>query len=185
MLNIQCNPAPAFSPQHRLCIRFLYWRGFFLPLFFRIQENGCVYQNRESAVSQISGICQDSSNHVLVPRFTGIVWNRGIVHEFRQLSNTHPHVISGKQVQHSAFLYRINYHPPRFHFIAKWQLSFYTHHLTVLSMDSVSSSPFFSRKRTCVLLCTVILSISSQNSSSSKASRISGPVSSVSCNCRV
>ena len=102
MLNIQCNPAPAFSPQHRLCIRFLYWRGFFLPLFFRIQENGCVYQNRESAVSQISGICQDSSNHVLVPRFTGIVWNRGIVHEFRQLSNTHPHVISGKQVQHSA-----------------------------------------------------------------------------------
>ena len=53
-------------------------------------------------------------------------------------------------------------------------------YLTVLSMDSGSSNPFFSRKRILVLLCRMILSISSQNSSPSNVSRISGPASSTS-----
>ena len=140
MLNIQCNPAPAFSPQNRLCIRFLYWRGFFLPLFLRIQENRCVYQNREAAFSQISCVCQDSGNHVLVPRFTGIVGNRSIVHEFRQFPNADPHVISGKQVQHPTSLQRINYDSPRFHFVAEGQFSFCSH-LTRPSFQWIPAVP--------------------------------------------
>ena len=147
--------------------------------FYRTCHSFFLQDSRIALVTDITAILQNPCYHIFVPDPSNIVWNLLLPKPLNQAVVGFSGDIRLEDMLYQHCLRWMKYDFTQFHVIAEGQFPI-SHQRTVLSMVSVSSNPFFRRNRSCSLLSTIILSISSPNSSASKASRKSGPASKIS-----
>ena len=141
-------------------------------LEFRLRDD-----RREAGPAGVPAVRQDTGRHILVPGLVPVVGDAPLP----ELDHQGAVAVSGQiavvDPAHRLSLCRMKYDLPKLHFVTVGPLPAASHHLTVRSIGSASSSPLASRNRRRSLLSAMILSTSSRNSSPSKASRNSGPAS--------
>ena len=128
----------------------------------------------------VSLVLQDAGHHVFVPQLSLVIGNSPLLECLHQFLIGCPGQIGLVDPADCFRLCRMGSVLSELHPISEGLLSVARHQRTVLSMVSVSSSPLISRNRRHSLFSTMIFATSSLNSSSSNASRNSGPVSNIS-----
>lgn len=170
----------AQPPQLHLCRRFSD-RDRPVPAALPRAAELLLRENRRIPVyPDVSLVLQDAGHHVFVPQLSLVIGNSPLLECLHQFLIGCPGQIGPVDPADCFRLCRMGSVLSELHPVSEGLLSVARHQRTVLSIGSVSSSPLISRNRRHSLFSTMIFATSSLNSSSSNASRNSGPVSNIS-----